>query len=346
MDAGPEQGETAIVRTSGPSHGRARPPEPWWEADPDGATRGIPRQRRVLLREMATPDSVAGWKALVEGLLTNHCCAFHRNMEISARYAGMYELQPAAFKWAAMAALASHHVRLALFPLRLDTDGTGFVDIPRSLGRRRVLLTKDVDTIRMTNNAIFDDIFWVHLAYATADDGLDRLRPLLRTEPRYRPVLAAFEAIDEGRRVLEDPAAPEESRRAADSLVWAATLQILEHEQRSLVQPHFDHLSCAFARLVSLAATTSFEVRGVRQEVAYFTSFYLTSLTLGARHAARAWPRITRFEDRWRWLQASVVPRFRRLEAEMLVAASMRRIADEARVYAAMPCVVPGQSIR
>jgi hypothetical protein len=38
------------------------------------------------------------------------------------------------------------------------------VDLPRSLGRRRVLL-EDVNTIRATNNAIFDDIFWVHLAY-------------------------------------------------------------------------------------------------------------------------------------------------------------------------------------
>jgi hypothetical protein len=41
----------------------------------------------------------------------------------------MYKLQPACFKWAAMAAIASHHVRLALFPLRLDADRTGYVDI-------------------------------------------------------------------------------------------------------------------------------------------------------------------------------------------------------------------------
>jgi hypothetical protein len=97
-------------------------------------------------------------------------------MEISSRYAWVYSLQPAGFKWAAMAAFASHHVRLALFPLRLDTDGTGYVDIPRSLTRRKLLLTRDVDTIRATNNAIFNDIFWVHLAYATADDGIERPR--------------------------------------------------------------------------------------------------------------------------------------------------------------------------
>ena len=128
-------------------------------------------------------------------------------MEISSRYAWIYKLQPACFKWAAMAAIASHHVRLALFPLRLDTDRTGYVDIPRSLGRRRVLLTEDVNTIRATNNAIFDDIFWVHLAYVTADDGIERLRALLRAERHYAPILSGFEAIDQGRRVLEDATA-------------------------------------------------------------------------------------------------------------------------------------------
>jgi hypothetical protein len=75
-------------------------------------------------------------------------------VEISARYAWMYQLQPACFKWAAMAAIASHHVRLALFPLRLDTDRTGYVDIPHSLRRHKLLLTEDVNTIRATNNAI------------------------------------------------------------------------------------------------------------------------------------------------------------------------------------------------
>jgi hypothetical protein len=289
-----EQRESGIVTTDGsgpaPATRNPRPPEQWWVVNarsPDGR---IPEQRQLVAGDKE-PDTIAGWKALVEGLLTNHCCAFHRNMEISARYAWMYNLQPARFKWAAMAAVASHHVRLALFPLRLDADGTGYVDIPRSLGRRKLLLTADVDTIRATNNAIFNDIFWVHLAYRTTEDGIERLRALLQAERHYAPVL-----------------------------------------------------SCAFARLVSIGATTSFEVRGVRQEVAYFTSFYVHSLTRGVPDALRAhaWPRITRFDDRWRWLVTSVVPRFRRLDADArLIDASLQRISDEARVYASIPCVPP-----
>ena len=99
----------------------------------------IPKPHELVLRN-GTPDTIAGWKALADGLLTNQSCAFHRNLEISSRYAWIYKFLPAYFKWAGMAAFASHHVRLALFPLRLDTDRTGYVDIPHSLGRQRALL--------------------------------------------------------------------------------------------------------------------------------------------------------------------------------------------------------------
>ena len=157
-------------------------------------------------------------------------------------------------------------------------------------------------------------------------------------------MLAGFESIDRGQRVVADPSASADARREADDQVWAGTLQLLAPEQRALVQPNFDQLSCAFARLVSVAATTSFEVRGLRQELACFTSFYLHALPKGVPHARRvhAWPRITHFEDRWRWLESSVVPRFRRLDADRRsIGAGLRRIAAEAHVYASIPCVPP-----
>ena len=294
--------------------------------------------------DVLAADTIAGWQARAEGLLSDPCCAFHRNMEISSRYASMHELEPACFKWTAMAAIASHHVRLALFPLRLDADRTGYVDVPRSLARHKLLLPGDVNRIRETNNAIFNDIFWVHLAYVSEGDGIARLRSLLRADEHYAPMLAGFEAIDEGRRVLNDETSSAKDRQLAVELVWTGNVQLLEHEQRAVVQPNFDLLSCAFARLISIGSATSFEVRGVRNEAAYFTSFYTYSLIRGLRDAvrAKAWPRITRFEDRWRWLVNSVVPRFRGFDANtQLIRRSLRRIAAEAREAASMPCVVP-----
>src|ERR671910_1784938 len=162
----------------------------------------IPKPRE-LVSQNGPPNTIAGWKALADSLLTDQPCAFHRNIEISSRYAWLYTFLPAYFKWAGMAAFASHHVRLALFPFRLDTDRTGYVDIPRSLSRQKALLLADVNTIRETNNAIFDDIFWVHLAYGTAEDGIERLRSLLGPELHYASILSGFESIDQGRRDLE-----------------------------------------------------------------------------------------------------------------------------------------------
>jgi len=81
---------------------------------------------------LTMPDTIAGWRSVADRLLSHQCCAFHRNVEISSRYVWIYRQLPACFKWAAMAAIASHHIRLALVPLRLDTDRAGYVDIPRS----------------------------------------------------------------------------------------------------------------------------------------------------------------------------------------------------------------------
>ncbi len=133
-----------------------------------------------------TPESIADGNRSPTGFLSNHCCAFHRNAAISSRYAWIYKLAPDSFKWAGMAAIASHHVRLALYPLRFHTDRTGYVQIPQDPRHRRRMLAADVDTIRSTNNAIFDDIFWVHLAYITADDGIERLRDSAPGRPPLR----------------------------------------------------------------------------------------------------------------------------------------------------------------
>jgi hypothetical protein len=296
-----------------------------------------------LVSRNGMPDTVAGWKALAADLLPDPCCAFHHNVAISAHYAWIYRHLPACFKWAGMAALASHRVRLALFPLRLHSNPLGSGNVPRSPGHRRVLLD-DVNTIRETNNAIFDDVFWVHLAYLTADDGIGRLRALLETDGHNAPIFTGFDAIDRARRVLETGTASAQARRAAQDLVWEGNVGLLEYEQRALVQPHFDRLSCASARLIAMGAATAFEVRTVQKEFAYFNSFYCYSLTCGLPGVlhARKWPRITRFDDRWEWIVSSVVPRFRRFDADpRSIDASLRRIVAEARIYASKPCIQP-----
>src|SRR5262249_33886494 len=155
------------------------------------------------------------------------------------------------------------------------------------------------------------------LAYSAAENGIECLRRILRADDHYASVLTGFEAIDLGRTTLEDERASPEAQQAARDLIWRGNIKLLEHEQRALVQPNFDGLSCSFARLFSLGSALSFEVHGTRRHYSYFTSFYMYSLTRGMPQVwqSQAWPRITRFEDRWRWITTRIVPRFRRLEA-------------------------------
>ena len=55
----------------------------------------IPQPHELVLRN-GTPDTIAGWKALADGLLTDQSCVFHRNLEISSRYAWIYSSCPPA----------------------------------------------------------------------------------------------------------------------------------------------------------------------------------------------------------------------------------------------------------
>jgi hypothetical protein len=293
------------------------------------------------IQRQGPPLTIAGWKAVAEELLVDECCAVHRNRQISSCYAWAYMALPTCFKWAGMAAIASHHVRIALLPLHIETAylvSSAHVSRP---ARWRVL-TEDADTMRATNNAIFADLFWVHLAYVTSEDGIGLLRTLLRDERHYAPVLAGFEALDQGRRVLEDATASPAARAAARDLVWRGTLLLLEHEQRFVVQPNFDRLSSRCARVVSIGSATTFETRGPWRAIEYFTSFYFYTLvrTSSRGLVGRMRPRITDYDDRWRWLASSVVPRFRRFEEDPLVMrAILRRIVDEDRDHDSSPCV-------
>ena len=296
-----------------------------------------------LVRD-AAPETIAEWKALADGLLTDQSCAFHRNLEISSRYAWVYKLLPDCFKWAGMAAFASHHVRLALFPFRLDTDRTGYVDIPHSLASPEGA----ADHGREHDPRDQQRHLRRHLLGAPRvrhRRGRDRAAPPAPgSGAPLRPGARRLRGDRPGTPCPGGRAASAEARRAAADLIWMGNVQLLEHEQRALVQPNLDRLSCAFARLFSIGSALTFEVRGLREEVSYFTSFYLYSLTRGIPQALQAhtWPRITRYDDRWRWIVTSIVPRFRRFDADTRVLdASLRRIFDEARDYASNPCVLP-----
>ena len=273
-----------------------------------------------MVRRIGSPNTVEGWQALADSFLTEHSCVFHRNLEISSGYAWIYISLPTCLKWAGMASFVSHHARLALYPFRLHTDRSGDRDIPRSLRHRSILLLGDVNTVRATNNE----------SSTTSSGCTSCMRPTALTgsnvyvrfwETTSTTVRSSLASRRSTRAAWCNWKTPRHRRlraQAATDLIWDGNIQLLEHEQRTVVQPNFDRLSRTFGALFSAGSSLSFEARGLREELSYFSSFYLYSFGRGlpAVLRSRAWPRVTRFDDRWSWIVTAVVPRFRRLDAD------------------------------
>ena len=288
------------------------------------------------------PDTVAGWRAAADALLSPPCCTFHRNMEISSRYAWLYAQQPTCFKWAGMAAIASHHARLVLFPFRLDADRSGYVDLPRSLSRRR-LLTEDANRMREVNNAIYDDTVWVHLAYLASADGVEDLRRLLRP-PRVRR--AALRLRDDrpgprgpgGRGVAGG--GPTGGRRHGLGRQPRSPRARTAHRGATALRPSVGQL-----RPAGIDGLDD-DLRGARPSAGGQVLHVVLRLLAGRRARCRAedpyGPEDHAVRRPLAMARDQCRPRFRRLDADQdLLDRTLGRVVEEAKRYADRPCVVP-----
>ena len=146
-----------------------------------------------------------------------------------------------------------------------------------------------MNTIRATNNAIFNDIFWVHLAYVTADDGIERLRdssasgaPLCARPLRLRGDRPGTPCPGGRERVRGGSTDGRESHLGGQRPAPRARAAHLGATQlRSPLVP------VRQARLDRLGH----ELRGAwtcGRRLSYFTSFYLYSVTRGIPYGLRA----------------------------------------------------------
>ncbi len=266
------------------------------------------------------PQSREGWRRLVDDALKQTPCVYHRNLEISSLYAWLYLRHPKLFKWAGMAAFASHHARVALRPLALHKNEAGAVPIHEA--RERFGMTH-IDRVRQVNNAIFEDIFWAHLAYDGTEEGFARTAAMLKDAPHGMGMLEGFAVIEEGRR-QNDP-----------DRVWEGNVKLLWHEQAAVVQPRFDTFSRGFARTFSMLANINFEASGWRERAGFFTSFYghMVLRQMPLLWTTKRPPRLTRLDHRWRWVERAVVPRFRKLDEWGRVEPKLKHILAESRRY-------------
>ena len=239
------------------------------------------------------PKTKQEWQTELEQLLkVPEEEVLRRNAAITAQYATWYTAHPDVFKWAGAAAFASDRVGLILaFHKAFAVTDKAIKSTADFLSKEKEAVpgSHDLNVIRQTNNAVFADIGWAHLAYSSPAGGLGAVEAGL---PVDSLMLEGFKTIDRGK------------QSAAEDLIWQGNLLLLKHEQSVTVQAHFARLQQpVFKQFLSSATDIDFDANNFQVDPKTHTSFHqyiLPFLPLGAL------PDITNFEQRWRWVENEV----------------------------------------
>jgi len=184
---------------------------------------------------------------------------------------------------------------------------------------RPIELLRDVNLLRTTNNLVFADIAWAHLAYQAEGMGVVRagLSDLLAT---HSEMLAGFEALDRGRALSDQTTGAE--------LIWEGALHLLRHEQTAIVQEQFLNIDQTFNAFLSAFTDIDFDGDNFMVDLGTHTSFYPFMLA-HARDvllSTMSLPDIRRFEHRWAWIERAVWSIWRSVSTAPTVLAAIDRL--------------------
>lgn len=227
-----------------------------------------------------------------------------RNAAITGTYAEWYLQHPSIYKWAGAAAFASHRVGLALSPYEFIVDNDEVRDVRDSFERPRLSVLQDLNLLRETNNMVYGDIGWTHVAFVDRDGGLGAVERGLADLPLHSRLLRGFQYIDDGRKQRERG-----SVRAGEEAIWRGNALLLEHEQRVTVQPQFEKMDRSFDVFLSVGTTMDFDADNLRIDWRTNTSFFAFMWTRGAAILLRTMspPDIRLVEHRWHWVEKRVL---------------------------------------
>jgi len=246
-------------------------------------------------------NTIDEWKEKYMAQLPQEENPIERNHAITSTYATLYLQNPDIFKWAGMAAFASHHVGIAMLPFKIK--GFQIEDLNTSCKTKSLLA--DLNLIRHLNTMIYDDIAWVHDAYMTL--GLDGLKSLFEESAHYRGMFEGFAMLD---------SIVEKGSTQSDDVIWDANTKLLRHEQSAVVQPVFDRLGAMFQGILTFCASLDFDPSHVKTDWKLRTSFIMY-MYLGAPTTLLktfSFPNLTNFDQRWTWLEKRVVRNWRKRE--------------------------------
>lgn len=222
------------------------------------------------------------------GPLGGHAAVVRRNEFVTAAYAEMYLRNPAIYKWAGMAALTSAAVGRGMYMTHYLHQSRLSTAI-NLFGREVAAIA---GTLGVGNLAVFHDIYWQHMAYESG--GLPEIRRAFRAGQVPRAVYHAWRQIDDGRRT------------GTPALVWAGNRGLLHYEQRTILQPAvYDGNERLWRRMSGWVLSP---IPGHLETIDDFEP--------GANMAV--------FEQRWRWIETSMLPRWQALDA-----AQPARVAEQ-----------------
>ena len=256
------------------------------------------------------------WMRRLEESLPPETAVTARNHAITSQYARWYLHSPDLLKWAGAAAFASHRVGLALLPYDLIVEDGNAIAIANTIDNSidELVLLSDLDLVRQTNNLVFADIGWAHLAYLSPDGGIGIIEQASQEGNVAQELLDGFRAIEKGQKLLIDSDA---DRSTADSYIWQGNSILLRHEQLNTVQKQFDKFQKSFSIFLSIATTMDFDANNLLIDWGTHTSFTKYMWTGGflTLLLTMSCPDITNFQHRWRWVQKRVFPIWRHVDS-------------------------------
>lgn len=210
----------------------------------------------------------------------NHRTIVRRNEFVTAAYADMYLRNPAIYKWAGMAALTSAAVGRGMYMTHY-LHQSRLTTLVNLFAREVAAIS---NTLGVGNLAVFNDIYWQHMAYENG--GMAEIRRVYRAGQLNRFPYHAWQQIDEGR------------RSAKPALVWAGNRDLLYYEQRTILQPAVYEGNEHLWKLMSGWVLSP--IPGHLETIEDFAP--------GANMAI--------FAERWRWIEQSMLPRWQALDAQ------------------------------
>jgi hypothetical protein len=236
----------------------------------------------ATFNDILASDPRAQWKSranrrieLIPGNPADRATVLKRNEYVTAAYAEMYLRNPAVYKWAGMAALTSAAVGRGMYMIHyLKQSRMGLMI---GLFGREVATVSDM--LGAGNLAVFEDIYWQHLAYERA--GIAELERIARAGALDARVLHSWRQIEQGRRT------------GNQALIWAGNRGLLHYEQQQVLQPAVYDGDPELWK--ALSGWILSPIPGHTETIESFAP--------GAN--------IGVFDDRWEWIEQRMLPRWK-----------------------------------